>query len=324
MKLRQIEAWALKVADDIAQGRPVEDARVEIKSKWPEDPNNAARRIAGHANAAHGEPILWIIGIDDAKREVLGADKNDLATWYPQVQAEFRELAPMVTDLNIPYDGKTLVALLFDTERAPFVVKNSVFGKQGGGSVSDEVPWREGTKIRTATRSDLIRMLTPLEGLPELQLLRMYLVANKGDVTTLSWRIVAQIFVSSKTKGEMIFPFHACSAIADIGDHRRRVSFSDIAIIPYPRPYPGQAVSPKIQHSSTEIIIASAGMVTFIASRVTPLTQFGNNIGDPAHIRIELVQAHDSTPVILTKSIQSNPTQQGSMAWGAWGTEFIH
>ena len=149
MRLIQIETWAIKVADDIKQGRPVEDARVEIKSKWPEDPNGAARRIAGHANAPHSEPILWIIGIDDTKREVVGADKNDLASWYPQVQAEFRELAPIVTDLNIPYDGKTIVALLFDTERAPFVVKNPVYGKQGGGPVSDEVPWREGTKCHS-------------------------------------------------------------------------------------------------------------------------------------------------------------------------------
>ena len=31
MRLTQIEAWALKVADDITHGRPVEDARVEIK-----------------------------------------------------------------------------------------------------------------------------------------------------------------------------------------------------------------------------------------------------------------------------------------------------
>ena len=107
MRLTQIEAWALKVADDITQGHPVEDARVEVKSKWPE-PNGAARRIAGHANAAYGEPILWIIGIDETKREVVGADKNDLASWYPQVQAEFSELAPNVIDLNVPYGEKTM------------------------------------------------------------------------------------------------------------------------------------------------------------------------------------------------------------------------
>ena len=319
MKLTQIEAWALKVADDITHGRPVEDARVEIKSKWPEDPNGAARRIAGHANAAHGEPILWVIGIDDTRREVLGADRNDLASWYPQVQVEFKELAPKVTDLNIPYDGKTIVALLFDTDRAPFVVKNTVFGKQGGGSVSDEVPWREGTKVRSATRSDLIRMLTPLEGLPALQLLSMSLLADKRDDTTLSWRLVAKIYASSKTRGEMIFPFHACTAIADIGDHRRRVSFGDIAIMPYPHPHPAAPSSPTIRFSSTEIIIASAGMVTFNASGSTPLGEYGNPIGDSAHCRIELVQAHDSRPVILAESIQGNPTQRQSGQWGLWG-----
>ena len=323
MRLTQIEAWALKVADDITQGHPVEDARVEVKSKWPE-PNGAARRIAGHANAAYGEPILWIIGIDETKREVVGADKNDLASWYPQVQAEFSELAPNVIDLNVPYGEKTMVALLLDTERAPFVVKNHVFGKQGGGPVSDEVPWREGTKIRTATRSDLIRMLTPLEGLPELQLLRMYLLANRRDPKSLSWHLVAQVYVSSKTRGEMIFPFHACSAMADIGDHHRRVNFGDIAIMPYPHPHPAAPSSPTIQFSSTEIIIASAGMVTLSASSEMFLAEFEYNIEVPAHIRIELVQAHDSRPVILAKSIQSNPTQRRSGQWGLWGTEYTY
>jgi len=55
MRRIEIEGWALKVADSIKHGRPVEDARVEIKSTWPEA-KQGARRIAGHANAAHGEP----------------------------------------------------------------------------------------------------------------------------------------------------------------------------------------------------------------------------------------------------------------------------
>jgi hypothetical protein len=39
-----------------------------------------------------------------------------------------------------------LHALLFDTSRRPFVVKNPVYGNVNGGPVAFEVPWREGTE----------------------------------------------------------------------------------------------------------------------------------------------------------------------------------
>ena len=73
--------------------------------------------------------------------------------------------------LNIPVDNKTVVALLFETDRAPFVIKNQAYGSPGGGSVELEVPWRENTAIRSARRSDLIRLLAPLELLPEIEIL---------------------------------------------------------------------------------------------------------------------------------------------------------
>src|SRR5437879_2012436 len=66
MKSAQIEAWILRIADRIKGGKPLEDSRVEIKAEWT-DPIPAARRIAAHANAAGGEPILWIIGIDEVR-----------------------------------------------------------------------------------------------------------------------------------------------------------------------------------------------------------------------------------------------------------------
>jgi hypothetical protein len=34
--------------------------------------------------------------------------------------------------LNIPIDGKIIVALLFETDRAPYVVKNPAYGQHKG------------------------------------------------------------------------------------------------------------------------------------------------------------------------------------------------
>ena len=63
MRRHEIEDWALRIIEQVESGQPNEDYRVELKAQWP-DTREAARRIAGHANAAHGEPILWLIGVD--------------------------------------------------------------------------------------------------------------------------------------------------------------------------------------------------------------------------------------------------------------------
>lgn len=64
MRQSDIEYWALSIIDRVKSKQPIEDSRVELKASWP-DPKKAARRLAGHANAARGEPILWLVGIND-------------------------------------------------------------------------------------------------------------------------------------------------------------------------------------------------------------------------------------------------------------------
>lgn len=57
MRLSEIEAWALAIADRVIARQPVEDDRVELKAAFIE-PDKAARRLAGHANAARGSSLL--------------------------------------------------------------------------------------------------------------------------------------------------------------------------------------------------------------------------------------------------------------------------
>ena len=66
MKQHQIEVWVLDIVEKVEDGQPVEDSRVEFKSDWI-PPEKAARRIAGHANAARGENTLWVIGLDEKR-----------------------------------------------------------------------------------------------------------------------------------------------------------------------------------------------------------------------------------------------------------------
>ena len=60
MRTHEIEEWALRATRRVEERQPNEDSRVELKADWI-DPQKTARRIAGHANALRGEPILWTL-----------------------------------------------------------------------------------------------------------------------------------------------------------------------------------------------------------------------------------------------------------------------
>src|SRR5438105_3186644 len=115
----QIEAWARQVIEQVAIGHPSETARIELKSNWPDDHARASRQLAALANAARGEPVLWIIGVDE-KAGVVGVPKEDLAKWWPAVERWFDSVAPVMRDLAFRVNDLTVVVLHFETDRAPF------------------------------------------------------------------------------------------------------------------------------------------------------------------------------------------------------------
>ncbi len=88
----------MSIADRVSTNKQLEDARVELKAEWLTDPSKVARRIAGHANASHGDLILWIIGMDE-KQGVTGAGNQELSNWWAAVKAEFDGVAPEFTPL---------------------------------------------------------------------------------------------------------------------------------------------------------------------------------------------------------------------------------
>ena len=95
MKAHQIESWTLRVVERVEGHQPIEDSRIELKSIWPTDFSKAARRIAGHANAARGEPVLWLIGVDE-NTGVHGANHEEFTDWYSRIKSQFDEtFAPL-------------------------------------------------------------------------------------------------------------------------------------------------------------------------------------------------------------------------------------
>ncbi len=114
MTKSQIEYWALRVVDRVRASGPREDAYEELKAEWPQvlgvqhgtDKSAAykvARQLAGLANA-RGEPVLWLIGVDE-DNGIVGADPEELASWWPRVEAQF--------------DDSELLSVLVPRQRVP-------------------------------------------------------------------------------------------------------------------------------------------------------------------------------------------------------------
>jgi hypothetical protein len=153
---QQLEVAVLAAIEQVRSGQLPEDDRMELKRSWPEP--SKVRQLAGAANRANGDALIYIIGIDEQSGTLHPQSGVDPANWWAQISARFDQVPPeLVRHLSVPIDeAGSVTALLFDTSRAPYVVKS-----ENGGSPEREVPMREGTRTRSARREELLRMLIP-------------------------------------------------------------------------------------------------------------------------------------------------------------------
>ncbi|HEX8181155.1 MAG TPA: hypothetical protein VF525_16540 [Pyrinomonadaceae bacterium] len=290
MRINEIENWARTIIARVKDGQSVEDHRVELKADWP-DPRDAARRIAGHGNATHGEAILWLIGVDE-KRGVTGASLVDVASWYPQVESQFDDHAPGMRSVNFSVDGGAVVALLFETERAPFVVKNP-----HGGYPEFSVPWRAGTRLRAARRDELLRILSPLHQLPSLDVVGAALeVGTPSGTRSQVWGAAIKVFVTPKNGSRLVVPFHRCKGELTFMPHQNfKHPFLEIKI----RPFSGH--SGTIFTTETEALIDGPGM--FLLSAELMLPDNGWKPGGAANVKFDLYLAAMEQYVVINETM---------------------
>lgn len=229
MKRNQLEAWVSDIVHELLAGRYREDTRVEFKTKWPEDGTRTARRIAGHANFCSPDSILWIMGVNEKARCLVPLEHGDAAPWFQSIQTEFDEgVWPDPMDLQVPVEGGSVHAILFETDRAPYVVKNAFFGQTKGEGVQREVPWREGTSIRSAHRRELLRLLADVTVLPDFDVVSAWAqvptAAPLSDV-----RLVVQSLVLPRHANESIaFVPHRCTGSVRLGSAEHPVTQVEI------------------------------------------------------------------------------------------------
>lgn len=185
MRVIEIEIWVNRVLDSMEKAGLTEDHRVEFKSIWIEG-NNAARQIAALANSAPNDTVLLLIGVDDKAKTVVGVGPREMADWWPQIEEQFADrVAPEPTHLNMMRHNVPFVAIAFNTDRAPYMVRNEEFGRLKGQNMAWEVPYRVGNQVRTATRNQLLSLLAPALHLPKVEMIgagvALYKAVLKGE-----------------------------------------------------------------------------------------------------------------------------------------------
>ncbi len=230
-----LEARVQGILDRVEKGKPLEDSRDECKTTWPNWPagdEKMARQLAGHANAARGDPILWLFGVDEKGKRVPGVSSTEFSNWYAGLKKHFEEAwAPdPIVNINVPWKGIIVVAVLFETNRGPYVVKNPQ-----PGQIQFEVPWREGNSTQTARRRDLLRLLVPLQKMPELELISASLDARKrveGQIGNWAIRfdLSLGLYILTRDSSRISIPGHRSTFSIDLVNatdsiYHRRVEF---------------------------------------------------------------------------------------------------
>jgi hypothetical protein len=265
----EVEAIVHQIIGDLQGGRPVEDDRVELKSEWPTDFQKTARRVAGHANSAGQEPIIWIIGVDEKGRSVVGVTtEQDPATWSESLRSAFAEgWAPSVAWHNVPRDDKIVVALVFSTEGAPYLVKlrDDVY----------EVPWRSATRIRSAKRQEIFSILSVPTLFPDFEILDAELIAQANrqvppdKIVAYTFKVTLRVYVTPRSERPVFFPLHRTRLLVlyegqeeeiDIGSARATADDDD----------------PYVTADYKQVAFKGPGIVTVTGSAQLPVTSYPN------------------------------------------------
>jgi hypothetical protein len=205
----QLEALVLQAVERVQGRGAVEDDRVEFKREWPGP--EKVRQLAAAANRAGGDWLIYVIGVDEADGSIHPSGGVDPATWWPQFEASFDEVSPeLVRHLNVRVsETDSVVALLFRTDRTPYVVK-----VVNGGATEREVPIRVGTRTRSAHRHELLRLLLPAASVPVIGSLGAYLELGRpgysGDDSDsiTQMRLRCQIFFEHLGPQSVFLPNH--------------------------------------------------------------------------------------------------------------------
>jgi hypothetical protein len=188
------------------------------------------------------------------------------------------------------------------------VVKNPAHGSANGGPVSLEVPWREGTRVRTARREDLIRLLVTALDLPTFEVLaasaslKSFPATDKEPAKSL-WSVSLELYITPRSTNILVLPHHRATLELRIEGKKPR-QMEDLRLFPpYSHSSSGSRLdSETITGTSSEVIINGPGRV--FAQGV--FREPGDSVlTDPPSVslHLRLVAADDDRPMEVSASL---------------------
>lgn len=313
MRQADVERWVVEVLSRIERGERIEDDRVELKRELPADPRKLARRIAGHANQARDDRILWVIGAhDDAGvNRVPGLPDNmpDAAEWWPPVEALFDDVAPSPVMVFVNHDGRTVLGIGFLTDRTPYLIKVP------NDNPSREVPWRAGTGIRSANRPDLLRLLVPIAHRPVITVLGGELGVRAIEDNRWRWHGTVTAYV--ETKEPLVIPDHLCSAEASFGAGAFALEVRCLTLqgfVPSAIRAPAVPDSTVVERGEEQLLIATHSRFRVGLSSETDFLESTVAAGARGALSVELTTAWDRITVRLAAELRPGTAEHGLTA----------
>lgn len=306
MNRQEIEALVLSVADRVLKGKRVEDSLIECKGEWPEP--NKARQLAAHANSARGEEMVWIIGLDERTGALTSPDSPDLADWGSRMSSRFDDhVVPDMRDLIVQIDEQASVtALVFATDRAPYVVKVA----SGEGRVEREVPIRDGTRTRSAYRHELFRLLHPATIPPPVSLThasvigRSKLSEQSGGVY---FHLTSHLYIEQRIDETLMLPEHLMRCRLKLIRVAGAVQAEEITVEPF-HPYSQQVEEPKLGvHGRSDGITVAGGAVLELRAQSDVLEKSFEDYEDvqSVEVEIELGVAGSARPIVISEKLHN-------------------
>ncbi len=290
---RDTEARSLRLVEHLRGGN-APDSLSATHASWPKA-NAVARALAGHANAARGRELLWLIGVDGRGR-VSGADATDFAAWQEAVTSRFDGLPPAMTVHVIPLeDGRKAAAIRIETARAPFAVRT-------GKGAQLEVPWRDAVTgvLRSSSRMDLVRAFSPLGELPHLEVLEAELAFFRNmharTRAVYRWTLDASVYVVPRSGDRLILPIHGVRAGIEIPAAKFRGAGMEINLT-------ADKHSPGIRVTESAVLVEGLGRFFFFCVGATEVESLPWN--DGARFVAEFLPVGAETNVVAAAALRS-------------------
>jgi hypothetical protein len=308
----QLETIALRAIASVERGTPIEDDFVECKRDWPMQ--NKSRQLAGSLNRAAGDPVIYLIGVDEGTGTFPPITALEVSDWWAQLISEFDQVTPeLVRHMTVPFgeQGQSIVALAIASDRAPYLVKT------GTAKPSLEVPIREGSGTRTAKRDELLRMLIPTITVPNATVLTCSIGLSYNSPYSYGSTNVPQHYnLSGSVRAfvEPVFgqiatlPVHSMQAKVTIGQFT--VEPTVVAVVPNRNTNVGSAV----ETLADGITVTRPGAVALSISTdfidLSDLT--GINPHEDAILSLQIPVVHASKPIELRVEVKRSPEQHST------------